>query len=86
MVDALGHLVDPQAYAARYGVPTSSTDVLLYAMGDGNHSFATAKLHWERVKEKATVRLQSCSTASDVCIAFLSSLVHPFGKFDQKLP
>ena len=28
-------------------------DVLLYAMGDGNHSFATAKAIWERLKAEA---------------------------------
>jgi hypothetical protein len=28
-------------------------DVLLYAMGDGNHSFATAKAIWERIKSAA---------------------------------
>lgn len=29
------------------------TDVLLYAMGDGNHSFATAKAIWEKLKAEA---------------------------------
>jgi hypothetical protein len=29
-------------------------DVLLYAMGDGNHSFATAKAIWEKLKAEAT--------------------------------
>ena len=27
-----------------------TTEGMLYAMGDGNHSFAAAKLHWEQVK------------------------------------
>jgi hypothetical protein len=27
---------------------------MLYAMGDGNHSFATAKAIWEKLKEEAT--------------------------------
>ena len=27
-----------------------AADGMLYAMGDGNHSFAAAKLHWEQVK------------------------------------
>ena len=29
----------------------SAVDSMLYAMGDGNHSFAAAKLHWEEIKK-----------------------------------
>lgn len=32
------------------GAENPSQDVLLYAMGDGNHSFATAKAIWEKLK------------------------------------
>lgn len=61
-----GHLVDdpaleagvvraieamPAGFAARCGAPTM-TPPLLYAMGDGNHSLATAKTIWERAKER----------------------------------
>lgn len=54
VVNAISKLADPETYATKYGVPVPSKDqLLLYAMGDGNHSFATAKLHWERTKEKA---------------------------------
>eukprot|EP00667_Euglena_gracilis_P012275 EG_transcript_12598 len=54
VVRGLSTLVNLEAYAKKYSVPVpEKTDVLLYAMGDGNHSFATAKLHWERTKEKA---------------------------------
>jgi hypothetical protein len=49
---ALDALAQPQAFAARYGVPPG-TPAMLFAMGDGNHSLATAKLIWER--HKATV-------------------------------
>ena len=52
---ALDALVQPAAFAARYGVP-ASTPPMLFAMGDGNHSLATAKVIWER--HKATVGLQ----------------------------
>ncbi len=48
---ALEALADPQAYQAKY---QAGEDVMLYAMGDGNHSFATAKAIWERLKEEAT--------------------------------
>jgi hypothetical protein len=54
VVKAVAQLADPEAYAKKYDVPVPDADkILLYAMGDGNHSFATAKLHWERTKEKA---------------------------------
>lgn len=52
VVAALGELARPDAFAARSGVPVG-TPVLLYAMGDGNHSLATAKTIWERAKESA---------------------------------
>ena len=46
---ALERLADPQRFKARYG----SDQVMLYAMGDGNHSFATAKAIWEQLKAAA---------------------------------
>jgi hypothetical protein len=51
VVEQLTRLADPAVFAARYGV--SDEPVLLYAMGDGNHSFATAKLIWEHLKRAA---------------------------------
>lgn len=48
---ALEKLADPETCRARYDV---AGEVLLYAMGDGNHSFATAKAIWEQLKEEAT--------------------------------
>lgn len=48
---ALERLADPAAYRGRYGV--KAQDVLLYAMGDGNHSLATAKKIWEGLKNTA---------------------------------
>jgi hypothetical protein len=46
---ALQALADPQAFAARYGVPLH-TPPMLFAMGDGNHSLATAKSIWDSAK------------------------------------
>jgi len=51
VASALAALADPAAFKARYQV--ESDDVVLYAMGDGNHSFATAKAIWERLKQQA---------------------------------
>ncbi len=48
-VQALCALGRPQAFAARYGVPPD-TPPMLFAVGDGNHSLATAKSMWDRVK------------------------------------
>jgi len=46
----LTKLADPARFSDRYGL-RGSADVLLYAVGDGNHSLASAKLYWERLKE-----------------------------------
>lgn len=49
VAQALGALADPEFFQSRYGVGADK-DVLLFAMGDGNHSFATAKAIWEELK------------------------------------
>jgi hypothetical protein len=46
---ALRALADPRAFAARYGV-LQGTPPMLFAVGDGNHSLATAKAIWEHHK------------------------------------
>ncbi len=51
---ALERLADPAAFGDRYGI--QDRDVLLYAMGDGNHSLATAKEIWEGLKNAAPDR------------------------------
>ncbi len=51
LVSALEKLADPAAFASRYGV-SPDLGVLLFAMGDGNHSLATAKAIWEQIKFK----------------------------------
>jgi len=42
-------LADPDTFCRKYGL--SNTPVLLYAMGDGNHSLATAKEFYEQLKK-----------------------------------
>ena len=49
VVAALKELARPEVFAAKYGLP-EDTPVLLFAMGDGNHSLATAKAIWEKIK------------------------------------
>jgi hypothetical protein len=51
VADALAQLADPVKFARRYDVVDQPA--MLYAMGDGNHSFATAKAIWEELKEAA---------------------------------
>ena len=54
VIAALRGLAQPDTFAAKYDL-TSDRPVLLFAMGDGNHSLATAKAIWEKIK--ATVGL-----------------------------
>jgi hypothetical protein len=49
VIQALRKLADPQDFARKYG-ESLDKGVLLFAMGDGNHSLATAKAIWERMK------------------------------------
>lgn len=46
VAEAIDRLADPSAFRAKY----NKEDVLLFAVGDGNHSLATAKAIWEEVK------------------------------------
>ncbi len=47
---ALTALGDKNTFNKKYGL--SNTPVLLYAMGDGNHSLATAKAYYEELKSQ----------------------------------
>ena len=49
VIRALEALADPAAFAQKYAVGAEQS-VLLFAMGDGNHSLATAKAIWNRIK------------------------------------
>jgi uncharacterized protein (DUF1015 family) len=49
IMGALHRLADPDLFASKYSL-SQDQSVLLFAMGDGNHSLATAKAIWEKVK------------------------------------
>lgn len=49
VIEALRGLARPETFAAKYGIGRDEP-VLLFAMGDGNHSLATAKAIWEKMK------------------------------------
>jgi hypothetical protein len=51
VVAALRDLAKPEVFAAKYGIGQDEP-VLLFAMGDGNHSLATAKAIWEKNKSQ----------------------------------
>lgn len=50
-IAAFGQLVTPARMEEKYGDPSG----FLFAVGDGNHSLATAKAHWNAVKETLSV-------------------------------
>ena len=52
VISGLESLADKDNFEAKYGV--NDKDVLLFAMGDGNHSLATAKACYEKLKEGLT--------------------------------
>lgn len=47
---SLQRLADPAAFGDKYGLAGADDSLLLFAVGDGNHSLASAKTHWENVK------------------------------------
>jgi hypothetical protein len=49
VIGGLRELARPEVFAAKYGIGRGKP-VLLFAMGDGNHSLATAKAVWEKMK------------------------------------
>lgn len=52
IAEGLASIADSKHFNEKYDL--NNEEVLLYAMGDGNHSFATAKALWERVKSDAS--------------------------------
>jgi hypothetical protein len=50
VIDALYELINPDIFAEKYNLKPGIHKPLLFAMGDGNHSLATAKAIWEQVK------------------------------------
>ena len=49
VIEVLRNLAKPETFAAKYEIDKDQP-VLLFAMGDGNHSLATAKAIWEKMK------------------------------------
>jgi hypothetical protein len=49
VIAALTDLACPETFAKKYALP-DRRPILLFAVGDGNHSLATAKAIWDRIK------------------------------------
>jgi hypothetical protein len=49
VIEGLEILANPEVFSQKYNLPKESP-VLLFASGDGNHSLATAKSCWEKLK------------------------------------
>ncbi|WP_020676983.1 DUF1015 domain-containing protein [Geopsychrobacter electrodiphilus] len=79
VVEALTHLADPQSYRSRYQV---ESEVMLYAMGDGNHSFATAKAIWENLKAQATDQQEIMTHPARYALVELVNLHDPGLEFE----
>jgi hypothetical protein len=57
IANALSALSNKDTFSSKYGI-NKDKDVLLYAVGDGNHSLASAKGHWENIKKSIPAEQQ----------------------------
>ena len=57
-------------------------DPLLFAMGDGNHSFATAKSIWENIKGSVPARVSGTSHPARYCLVELQNIHDPGLEFE----
>jgi hypothetical protein len=91
LAEAFGALADPGAFRAKYGSETGSQP-LLFAVGDGNHSLATAKAVWEEVKARHASVAAHASVAGDAGAGELAdhparyALVELVNVYDEGLP
>lgn len=53
LISSFEKLADPAIISKKYNL-TETKPSLLFAVGDGNHSLASAKAHWENVKKTLT--------------------------------
>ena len=76
--ETLNRLAEPEVLRARYG---DSPAPILYAVGDGNHSLATAKQNWERIREGLTPA-QRANHPARYTLAELVDLHEPSMEFE----
>lgn len=80
VADALERLADHEAFQKRYDVEDKA--VVLYAVGDGNHSFATAKAIWDKIKENAADKKTIENHPARYCLVELVNLHDPGLEFE----
>jgi len=80
IAEALEVLADPHAFEERYG----SDAVLLFAVGDGNHSLATAKAIWEEIKQRYEGRPEGAQILATHPARY--ALVEIVNLYDEGLP
>ena len=76
---SLTALITPEGMGARYGDPTLAP--LLFAVGDGNHSLATAKAAYEEIKEQIGVEA-TASHPARYALAEVVNIHDPALKFE----
>ncbi|MBR5047546.1 MAG: DUF1015 domain-containing protein [Eubacterium sp.] len=79
ILKALERLTYPEHFVNKYGL--KDTPVLAYAVGDGNHSFATAKAYYEQLKAENPDQDLSNHPAR-YCLAELINLHSPALEFE----
>lgn len=77
---AIAGLAEPGAFREKYG----SDDVLLFAVGDGNHSLATAKAIWEEVKASRSGKPEAAAALAEHPARY--ALVELLNVYDEGLP
>jgi len=55
IIQSLAALINPETFAEKYNLKPGKHQPLLFAMGDGNHSLATAKAIWEKMKPSVSM-------------------------------
>lgn len=80
IADALGVLADRKAFRVKH----AAEDVLLFAVGDGNHSLATAKAVWEEIKTSLSGRPDSESLIENHPARY--AMVELLNIYDKGLP
>jgi len=73
IIQSLQVLAAPETFEKKYAL-SPRTPVLLFAMGDGNHSLATAKSIWEKTKEQAQDKLGILSSSLRYALVELVNL------------
>ena len=74
--EALAELGDPQRFEEFYHAP--GKPVLTYAMGDGNHSLATAKACWEKLKPTLSPQEQETHPARYALVELVNPTTTPW--------